>query len=345
MAKDFERPVGVKFDAEDRPHVVEQTGRVWRLEAGRRTLFLDLHARSSRVSGYSERGLLDIAFPPDRGNRVVAHYTDRRGDTVLAAYPVKDGAADAAGERVLLRQNQPYANHNGGQIEFGPDGFLYMALGDGGSAGDPRGNAQRLDTWLGKLLRLDVSSAPYSVPGSNPFFNKPGTKSEIWAYGLRNPWRFSFDGTLVYVADVGQDRWEEIDVEDVALGGGRDYGWNVLEGEECCRGKTCDRKGRTPPVLVYGHERGDCSVTGGYVYRGTALPELQGVYFYGDWCTGRLASFRFKDGKPQESRDWPELNPARKVWGQISSFGRDHQGELYIVDYRGALLKLIPSSR
>ena len=335
----------MKFDPDNRPYVVEQTGRVWRLNAaGGKSLFLDIHNRSSKISGYSERGLLDIAFPPGfpKDARVLLHYTDRRGDTVLSQLRVAKGAADEYSETILLREKQPYSNHNGGQIEFGPDGFLYFALGDGGSAGDPHGNGQNLGTRLGKLLRLDVASGTAVAPASNPFAKQDGAKPEIWAWGLRNPWRFSFDGAWLYIADVGQNKWEEVDVEDVALGGGRNYGWNLREGDACFRKKPCEAAGLTAPVLVYPHEHGDCSITGGYVYRGKAFADLQGLYFYSDYCTGCLASFRFQEGKAVENRDWPELNPGRKAWGQVSSLGRDRDGELYIVSYdRGSLSKLV----
>lgn len=350
VAEGLNKPVGVKFDPRNTAHVVEQHGRVRVVEKGglRKEPFLDLSDRVTRFMGASEQGLLDIAFHPDYASngRVFAHYTDLSGDTVVSEFRAKDGQADPATERVILAVDQPYSNHNGGQIEFGPDGFLYVALGDGGSGGDPKGNGQSRKTLLGKLLRLDVSTRPFRVPESNPFARVKQARPEIWAYGLRNPWRFSFDGDMLYIGDVGQNSWEEIDVEDLRDGGGKNYGWNKLEGQECFRSEDCDRKGMTPPAHVYPLYRGgDCSVTGGYVYRGKALPQFQGRYFYADYCSGALRSFRYEGGKAADHRDWSAVNASRLLWGQISSLGRDREGELYLVSYdRGLLLKLVPAN-
>ncbi|MBI2069185.1 MAG: PQQ-dependent sugar dehydrogenase [Elusimicrobia bacterium] len=353
VATGFKHPVSLKFDSSGKAYIVEQKGYVRVIENGRpdKKPFLDLNRKVTRfLSASSEQGLFDIALHPDflKNGRLFAHYTDKNGDTVIAEYKAAGGQADASTERVLLRQQQPYSNHNGGQIEFGPDGYLYIALGDGGSRGDPQGNAQKLTTLLGKILRLDVSTpVQYTVPPSNPLADEakdnPGIKPEIWAFGLRNPWRFSFDGRFLYIGDVGQNKWEEIDVEDTRQGGGKNYGWNIMEGLECYKSKECDPAGLTPPVHVYPlYEQGDCSVTGGYVYRGPDT-KLQGIYFYADYCSGTLRSFRHKNGKTTEHKEWRELNPDGKHWEKISALGRDPEGEIYLVDHeRGSILKLVP---
>ncbi|WP_239031673.1 PQQ-dependent sugar dehydrogenase [Geomonas diazotrophica] len=234
----------------------------------------------------------------------------------------KPDVADPASRKQLLTIVQPYANHNGGQLAFGPDGMLYIGMGDGGSGGDPHGNGQRLDTLLGKILRIDVSSdtAPYRLP-KNPFGN------EIWAYGLRNPWRFSFDrGTGdLYIADVGQDEVEEIDFQPAGSGAGANYGWNVMEGDRCFKSPNCKKTALTLPVAVYRHGHGDCSVTGGYVYRGK-IEALRGIYLYGDFCSGRIWGLRRVGGKWQTRLliDTPYA---------ISTFGEDDDGEVYLADY------------
>jgi hypothetical protein len=349
VATGLRRPVDLQAAPGDRARVfvVEQEGRIRILRGG--TLverpFLDL---TGRLASGGERGLLGLAFHPDyaRNGRLFVNYTDPRGDTLLAEFrasPDPD-AADAAGERVLLRVAQPFANHNGGGLAFGPDGKLYVGLGDGGSAGDPFGNGQRLDTLLGKLLRLDVDAgAPYAIPADNPFAGRPGARGEIWAYGLRNPWRFGFDraGGDLFIGDVGQARREEIDVGLAARGGGENYGWNVAEGTQCYEPPSgCDLRGLTPPVLDYGHDEG-CSVTGGVVYRGCRMPGWHGTYFYGDFCSGFVRSFRLEAGRAVELRDWTAtLGPGL---GQVSSFGVDADGEIHVLDYDGDVFRLVPA--
>ena len=307
------------------------------------TPFLDI---SGQVSGSDEQGLLGLAFDPGYATtgRFVVHYTDPAGDTRLSFFQVSSDpdVADAASEQVILGADQPYPNHNGGQVTFGPDGFLYLGLGDGGSSGDPEGRGQDLSDLLGSILRIDVSAgAAYTIPADNPFVGVTGASPEVWSYGLRNPWRFSFDQATgdLYIADVGQNRFEEIDVAPSSAGSGRgaNYGWSIMEGAHCLSGESCDQTGLTPPTLEYG--RGDgCSVTGGYVYRGAAILSLQGQYFFGDFCQGWVRSLRYAGGTATELTDWPTLRPG----GFITSFGQDASGELYVLT-TGGVFKIVPA--
>ncbi|HEU5322281.1 MAG TPA: PQQ-dependent sugar dehydrogenase, partial [Methylomirabilota bacterium] len=261
--------------------VVEKTGaiRIVRRDTLLARPFLDL---TDSVSGGGEQGLLGLAFHPDYGvnRRFFVHYTDRAGDTRLVRYQVSSDpdSADYGSGVHLLFVDQPFANHNGGWIGFGPDGYLYMGLGDGGSGGDPQGNGQNLGTLLGKILRLDVDGGtPYGIPPDNPFVDSAGARGEVWAYGLRNPWRASFDRLTgdLFIGDVGQGGWEEISVQPAASAGGENYGWNVMEGTHCYAAPTCDATGLVAPVTEYATRDG-CAVTGGYVYRGTAVPAIAG---------------------------------------------------------------------
>ncbi len=327
----------------DRLYAVEQAGRIRVLRGGGvAATFLDIR---DRVGAGGERGLLGLAFHPQfAGNRrFFVNYTDRGGDTHLAEFRATGAeAADAASERTLTTVAQPFSNHNGGGLAFGPDGMLYVGLGDGGSGGDPLGNGQSLGTLLGKLLRIDVDGAsPYAVPASNPFTGTAGARPEIWAFGLRNPWRFSFDranGDL-YIGDVGQAAIEEIDVAAAPRAGGENYGWNLMEGSRCFRPASgCATSGLTLPVLEYPHPEGG-SVTGGVVYRGCRMPGYAGVYFYGDFVSGFIRSFRLAAGRAAEGRDWTAaLGGIRNP----SSFGIDADGEVYVVDYDGEVYRLEP---
>ncbi len=316
-------------DGSGRLFVVQQTGQVRVMKDGQLlpTPYLDL---SSKVSCCGERGLLSIAI--DSSKRVYADYTDRNGDTVIARYRAAGDAADAGSEEILLTIPQPYSNHNGGQLAFGPDdGYLYIGTGDGGSGGDPQNRAQDLTTLLGKILRIDVSPAQgYAIPPSNPFAHAASSRPEIWAYGLRNPWRFSFDrltGNL-FIADVGQGAWEEIDVQPAASGGGENYGWRLREGTHCYNPSSgCPSAGLTPPVVEYSHSDG-CSVTGGFVYRGSLYPRLYGVYLYGDYCSGRIWGLRRRQGQ------WESRALIKTTYG-ITTFGEDEAGELYVADGNG----------
>jgi glucose/arabinose dehydrogenase len=325
--------------------IVEKTGGIRIVKDGTLlpTPFLDI---SGQVSGGMEQGLLGLAFPPDYAStgRFVVHYTDAAGNTRLSVFQVSANPdiANASSEQVILTADQPFANHNGGQIAFGPDGFLYMGLGDGGGSDDPGGRGQDLSELLGSILRVDVQSGTsYTVPADNPFVGQqPAIRPEVWSYGLRNPWRFSFDranGDL-YIADVGQDVLEEIDVAPAAAGGGKgvNYGWSIMEGGQCLGGGQCDQTGLTPPTGQYSHTEG-CSVIGGYVYRGSALPALQGVYFFGDFCQRWVRSFRYTGGTATELTEWPAL----RTTGSLTSFGEDAAGELYVLESSGRVSKIV----
>jgi len=345
VASGLRSPLDLQSVREDRErlYVVEQGGRIRVVRNGQlqATPFLDV---SDRVSTGGERGLLGLAFHPRfaQNRRFFVNYTDPAGDTRLAEFTASSAdAASAASERVLLRVAQPFPNHNGGGLAFGSDGYLYAGLGDGGSAGDPLGNGQRLDTHLGKMLRIDVDAgAPYAVPADNPFRGRGGALPEIWAFGLRNPYRFSFDRVTgeLYVGDVGQGAVEEIDVA-APRAGGQNYGWNVTEGSACYRPPSgCDKAGITGPVFEYDHSQG-CSVTGGVVYRGCRMPDLGGTYFFGDFCRGSVRSFRYAAGQATDVREWSLSGVSA-----VSSFGTDADGEVYVVDYDGEVYRLEPAS-
>jgi glucose/arabinose dehydrogenase len=335
--------------------VVEKTGRIKIVNKSTNALvgtFLDI---SGIVSTGSEQGLLGLAFDPlyATNRRFYVSYTDVSGDSVIARYLVSTGNANVAVgtvDRVILTLPQPDTNHNGGMIVFGPDQKLYIGFGDGGGAGDPNGHAQNPADLLGKLLRIDVSQGnsaqpPYLVPLDNPFPSATPGK-EVWSLGLRNPWRYSFDRQTgdLYIADVGQGNWEEVNVA-VSSGPGTagrsaNYGWNVLEGNHCYPPgtTTCNTAGKVKPLLEYDHSGGACSITGGYVYRGTAIPGLRGTYFYGDFCAGFVRSLRLVNGAATQLFDWSALRPG----ADITSFGEDGSGELYIMTSSGALYRIVP---
>ncbi len=342
VASGLSFPVHAAAPAGDRRlFIVEKTGRVKILEEGQVLAepFLDL---SGEVSGGSEQGLLSLAFHPDyaANGRFYVNYTDRAGDTQVVEYHASadPDRADPASARTILSVDQPFSNHNGGLVAFGPDGMLYIGMGDGGSGGDPQGNAQNLGSLLGKLLRLDPDGG---VPPDNPFVGQAGARGEIWAYGLRNPWRYAFvrkTGDL-YIADVGQNSFEEVDVVH-GTGEGLNYGWDRLEGNECFEPAFgCDRAGVTMPVVVYGHGDG-CSITGGHTYRGSAIPGLQGLYFYSDYCSGFVRSFRFDGERATDERRWADLEPPGDR--QVTSFAEDSEGELYLMTAGGNLYKIVP---
>jgi hypothetical protein len=328
-----------------RTFVVEQGGRIRiiRSDALVPTPFLDI---SSRISSGGERGLLGLAFHPRYASngRFVVYYTNPDGDIRIASYKVTANpeVADPASEQILLAVPHPsFSNHNGGMVVFGSDGRLYAGIGDGGSGGDPNGNGQNRNTLLAKLVRLDVNDAGQaSVPSDNPFVGQSGMRPEIWSYGLRNPWRFSFDRLTgdLYIGDVGQNAREEIDVstDQTDFGRGLNFGWKIMEGTACFSPASgCDKTGLTQPVLDYGHNEG-CSVTGGYAYRGSLAPALRGFYFYGDYCTGFVRSFKLEGRQITQRLDWPSLRPG----GQITSFGEDAGGELYIIVASGSVFRL-----
>ncbi len=329
--------------------IVEQGGRVriFDVPGGtqRATSFLDL---SGLVLSGGERGLLGMAFDPDyaTNRRFYVYYTDANGDLVIARY-LRDAAnpdlADPSSATVLLKISHPnFSNHNGGMLAFGPDNCLYAGPGDGGSGGDPNNNAQNLNQRLGKILRLDpTTGGPCANVIANPFAGGGGDLL-VWSLGLRNPWRFSFDRQTgdLYIADVGQNAREEVNVSPAPNAGrGLNYGWRLTEGFACFNpSSNCDPGGLTPPILDYPHASGACSVTGGYVYRGAAIPSLRGTYFYADFCAGFVRSFRFQNGQATEQTEWPLLNPPGKF---ITSFGEDAQGELYIMTSGGGLWRIV----
>ncbi len=337
VAAGFDAPVLVHAPpGDDRLFVLEQPGRIELLRGSDRLgTFLSI---SGIVAFGGERGLLGLAFHPGYPTdpRFYVHYSAADGAGILAEYPVSadPDRADPDSGRTLLRIPQPASNHNGGMIAFGPDGLLYMGLGDGGAADDRFRNGQNTDTLLGSIIRIDVDGGdPYAIPPDNPFADGGGA-AEIWAYGLRNPWRFAFDGDFLFIGDVGQNRWEEIDVIDHRRAGAN-FGWPILEGFHCFGAAECDRTGLVDPVLEYPHEGGACSVTGGYVYRGTAIPELNGAYFYGDYCSGEISSFRIDGEGIFELRYWDELNVP---W--LTSFGIDGSREIYAVSATGSVFRI-----
>ena len=324
-----------------RMFVAEKGGRIRVIRDGTLlgTPFLDI---SGLVSDGGEQGLLGITFHPSyaQNGRFFVDYTDTNGNTRVVGYRVSGNpdVADAASASQILFIEHPFPNHNAGQLAFGPDGFLYIAHGDGGGANDPSSNGQDTTDLLGSLLRIDIdSAAPYAIPPSNPFVGTPGARGELWNIGLRNPFRFSFDranGDL-YIADVGQAAREEVNVAPAGQGG-QNYGWDILEGSLCVGGGSCDQSGLTPPVLEYDHSGGACTIIGGYVYRGSAIPEIRGHYFYGDLCARFVKSFRF-DGGASNQRDWPTLSPS----DGILSFGQDAAGELYVLT-SAAVFRIAP---
>jgi uncharacterized protein (TIGR03437 family) len=330
-------------DGSARLFFVQQDGlvRIFRNGALAAAPFLDIR---SKTRAESERGLLGLAFPPGFAQKrhFYVDYTDLNGDTVIAQYRVSANpdAADPASETVLLHIPQPFPNHNGGQLRFGPDGYLYIGMGDGGSGGDPLGNGQSLGTLLGKLLRVDVETASGQVriPAGNPFAANAAARPEIWAYGFRNPWRFTFDRATgdLWIADVGQNTYEEIDFQPAASRGGENYGWNRMEGLHCFL-PGCSMQGLTLPVAEYSHKEG-CAVTGGFVYRGSLSPGLRGIYVYGDYCSGTIWGI--------ERQGTKFVNRALLGSGfNITTFGEDEAGELYVTNAGDGTIHHIEGSR
>jgi glucose/arabinose dehydrogenase len=338
----FDQPVFVTAPAGDaRLFVVDQPGRIWIVKDGERlaTPFLDLR---DRVTFRGEQGLLGLAFHPDyaTNGRFYVNYTDTSGDTQVVRYEVSGNAdvADAGSASTVLGIDQPAINHNGGWLGFGPDGYLYIAMGDGGGGGDTFGNGQNLDTLLGKILRIAVDGEePYGIPRTNPFA-EGGGRPEILLYGLRNPWRVAFAGNNLYIADVGQGAWDEISVVGLDQGGAN-LGWPIMEGTHCFRAASCDRQDLVLPVHEYAHDGGACSITGGFVYRGAAIPALSGEYLFSDYCAGFVHSFRYEGAPVSQVTDWtPPLGDV----GNVTSFGEDSAGELYITAEDGRVFRIIP---
>ena len=339
----LELPVDIQNagDGSGRLFIVEKRGRILILQDNQLmpAPFLDIIGKVD--SRHTEQGLLGLAFHPDfsHSGLFFVNYIDQNGNTVIARFHVSSddpNRTDPASEVDLLHVAQPYENHNGGGLAFGPDGYLYIGLGDGGSAGDPMGNGQNVQTRLGKILRIDVDHGdPYAIPPDNPFA-KSGGLPEIWAYGLRNPWRFSFDRLTgdMFIADVGQDAWEEVDMIPTGTPGGMNFGWSYFEGMHSYKGQPPANGSFIQPVYEYSHSEG-CSISGGYVYRGQTMPEWQGVYFFGDYCSGNIWGLFRAGGKDQQ------VKILFMTGATISTFGMDESGELYLADYgSGSLLKL-----
>lgn len=327
------RPVAlVSPPGDKRQYIIEQRGRIRVLDNGK--LLDPPFFTIGGLSEGNEEGLLGLAFHPDfaKNGRVFVNYTSKDMATHIVEYKATRDRIDPATAKELIRIAQPYSNHNGGNLVFGPDGKLYTGMGDGGSANDPHRNGQNPKALLGKILRFDVDHP----------------EPEVVHIGMRNPWRFSFDtdGTL-YIGDVGQNLWEEVDV--APAGSTLNFGWNILEGTHCFDADSggnqdsCDRTGLTLPVTEYPHDEG-CSITGGFVYRGKALPELAGAYFYADYCTGLLRSFRWSPAGIRDHWTWKAAIDKEGVLQQVSSFGVDADGELYIVELTGTIYELVPKS-
>src|SRR4051794_11992252 len=344
IATGLDQPVALTHAGDTRLFITEQTGtiRIYDALGLRATPFLDI--RSLVLSG-GERGLLSVAFHPryrDNGLFFV-YYTNRNGDNNVARYKVSsdpDRADPTSGTILLTIPHPNFANHNGGQLQFGPDGFLYIGTGDGGSGGDPNNNAQNINQLLGKILRIDVDQgSPYAVPPSNPFAQRAGARGEVWAYGVRNPWRFSFDRATgdLWIGEVGQDAFEEVDFQPATSIGGENYGWRKMGGADCYKpASNCVDAGGTFPLLEYSHAGGACSISGGYRYRGTQIPSLKGAYLYGDYCTGMISK------ASQIGATWI-ANTLFTTTLRISAFGEDLNGELYVMDVaKGIVYKIAP---
>lgn len=326
-------------DGSGRLFVVEKPGRVRTVRNGvlEPEPFLDI--TGIVLATGNEQGLLGLAFHPRfaENGRFFVTYTGKDGTNSLAEYGVTGGKGDPSKAKVLFAIPDKYPNHNGGMLAFGRDGYLYVSTGDGGSGGDPDGNGQNRNVLLGKILRLDVNAAqgPYGIPASNPFVGQSGARPEIWAYGLRNPWRFSFDRATgdLWIADVGQNQYEEVNLQPAGSAGGENYGWDVMEASHCYGASTCDQSGKVLPIHEYAHSLG-CSITGGYVYRGAAIPALAGAYLYTDYCRGDLIALRQQGGRWQAET----LGRAESV----SSFGEDEAGEIYVAgDSAGTISRVV----
>jgi len=375
VANGFASPVFVTHAGDDsgRIFVVEQAGRIQIVQNGAvlEQPFLDIHerVRSPASGGGAEEGLLSLAFAPDyaQNGRFYVYYTNQDGNNVLARFQLTSNPdrADANSEQEILRFPHPnFQNHNGGLLVFGPGGYLYIGTGDGGGGGDPQGNAQNPGSLLGKLLRIDVerqqtssftvthqaflplirqangdsSLVRYRIPPDNPFVGRAGYREEIWAMGLRNPWRYSFDRSTndLYIADVGQNQVEEVDIQPASSPGGQNYGWNIMEGDQCYQSVNCDTSGLTLPIFTYTHALG-CSITGGYVYRGPNNPGMQGIYFFADFCSGRIWGL-------QKSGDSWSHQMLTQTSFNVSSFGQDQTGRLYLVDKNGSVYQVVEAA-
>ena len=334
VADDIDMPTDIANagDGTGRLFIVERDGYIRIVEKGKlvKTPFLSIPSKVITVG--SEQGLLGLAFDPaySKNGYFYVNYTDTNGDTVISRFKVSaddPNLTDPESETILLQQAQPFPNHNGGSVRFGPDGYLYLGLGDGGYQGDPYGNGQSTETLLGKILRIDVENgSPYTIPADNPFVNGGG-KPEIWEYGLRNPWKIAFDSMTkdLYIADVGQNDWEEVDFIPAGSAGGMNFGWNIMEGNHLYAGGPT--QGLVLPVAEYSHAEGGCSITGGEVYRGAVMPEWNGVYFYGDYCSGKVW------GLLRTSSGWKN-KLLFETGASITTFGLDEAKEIYFANYK-----------
>ena len=355
-------------------YIVEQAGLIKIINDGKKLSrpFFDINKRVVNPNRPGdERGLLGFAFHPNHTNngKFYINYMDNDGNTIVSEFSTNSELrANHKSERIILKLKQPYGNHNGGDIQFGPDGYLYISIGDGGKAGDPLNAGQDLSSLFGKIIRIDIEQKPYGIPKSNPFFGQKDKREEIWAWGLRNVWRFSFDKQTgdKYLADVGQNKWEEVNFEPASSKGGLNYGWRIMEANHCYDPKeNCPTEGLIKPIIEYPNDANHpafafriieelsfsetdvegCSVTGGYVYRGQKIKSMQGQYIFGDYCSGNIWTLKVVNGKAINFKNrTEEINiGGGEFTTYISSFGQDSDGEIYIIDYNGGIYKLIES--
>ena len=355
-------------------YIVEQAGLIKIINDGKKLSrpFFDINKRVVNPNRPGdERGLLGFAFHPNHTNngKFYINYMDNDGNTIISEFSTNSKLrANHKSERIILKLKQPYGNHNGGDIQFGPDGYLYISIGDGGKAGDPLNAGQDLSSLFGKIIRIDIEQKPYGIPKSNPFFGQKDKREEIWAWGLRNVWRFSFDKQTgdKYLADVGQNKWEEVNFEPASSKGGLNYGWRIMEANHCYDPKeNCPTEGLIKPIIEYPNDANHpafafriieelsfsetdvegCSVTGGYVYRGQKIKSMQGQYIFGDYCSGNIWTLKVVNGKAINFKNrTEEINiGGGEFTTYISSFGQDSDGEIYIIDYNGGIYKLIES--
>ncbi len=367
IADGFKKPLFITSDPNNSKvlYVVEQAGKIIIINNGKKLNepFLDITDRVVPPGRPGdERGLLGFAFHPnyDKNKKFYVNYINNDGYTIVSEFSAQSSlVANSLSERIVFSLEQPYRNHNGGHMQFGPDDYLYISIGDGGKSGDPLNAGQDLNTLFGKIIRIDVNKVPYGIPKSNPYYGQKNKRGEIWAWGLRNVWRFSFDSEIgdIYYGDVGQNKWEEINYEPYNSKGGVNYGWRVMEASKCYKPeKNCDERGLTPPIHEYPNDANymvilgggsqinsdGCSVTGGYVYRGEKIKAFNGYYIFGDYCSGNIWTFKVVNNKATElTNRTEEINLANgEFTTYISSFGEDADGELYIVEYNGGIYKI-----
>ena len=376
IADGYKKPVFITSSPNNAKllYIVEQAGLIKIINDGKKLSrpFFDINKRVVNPNRPGdERGLLGFAFHPNHTNngKFYINYMDNDGNTIVSEFSTNSELrANHKSERIILKLKQPYGNHNGGDIQFGPDGYLYISIGDGGKAGDPLNAGQDLSSLFGKIIRIDIEQKPYGIPKSNPFFGQKDKREEIWAWGLRNVWRFSFDKQTgdKYLADVGQNKWEEVNFEPASSKGGLNYGWRIMEANHCYDPKeNCPTEGLIKPIIEYPNDANHpafafriieelsfsetdvegCSVTGGYVYRGQKIKSMQGQYIFGDYCSGNIWTLKVVNGKAINFKNrTEEINiGGGEFTTYISSFGQDSDGEIYIIDYNGGIYKLIES--